>query len=272
MVGTTLQVVSHGKSNLKFKKKPKVTPFKLKLEAPKKSYLSKSIIPSNVFGGRHKFIKMNFMYTVQLATASDAVGNVMGSQLSYRLNNINLPFIGQGADYPLPQGYNQAAQAFSRFKVYAAKIRATFHDPTEDLKIGMYVVDSQQSSDLQGVTANTSDMRVGCTILPLSEQGNRKVTFNRYVDIAKLEGLSKQAFKGDISYYDMPFQLSVATATTDMNGTTGDLVRKRIPKVHFAICPNKTVTSSQTVQMQLNITYYVYLTGKQTIPLSSSTA
>lgn len=232
-------------------------------------YVSK--IPVNVFGGNKKFIKMEFVSDFNMDTGATPTTNLFSGQLSFRLNNINLPYIGQASGLPLPQGYTQAAQAYGRFKVTAVKISAEFYNPNRNLQVGMLVVGGNDTQELQAVNVGTSDMKNRCWVKPLAyDAGQGKVTFNRYYNIRTLEGLTKDQFNADTSFYSFPFQSSVATAGTDENGTTGDLVRKRVPKLRLAIASNDTTQS--TCKCKLIMHYYVLCMNKNVLPLSTSSA
>lgn len=227
-------------------------------------------VPKNVFGrSKSNFVCMNYVANLSFDTGSPSTANTLAAQKSFRLNNINLPFIGQAADFPLPQGYTQAAQAFARFKVYAIRIRAKFYDASADMNVGLMTVSSTDTNELQAQITSKADMRLGTVIQPLTLEGeNTVVNINRYIKISAIEGLTKDQFNSDFALYSQIFQNSVATAATDEAGTTGDLIKKRVPKLHLAAA--SLDTSQATCKCQIQLDYYVKVWGKTTLPTSLS--
>lgn len=248
--------------------KPKAKP-----AAKAKFNKKKQPIPLNVFGmGAGKVVKMQYEAHPFLNTGDTPTQNVLTGQLSFRLNNINLPFIGQIAGNILPQGYTQAALAFSRFKVMGVKIEAEFFDPSDDCMLAMMVASSAQAFDLQNANVTNADVQRNIYVKSISSTGSRRIVFKKYVPIHGIEGLTHNQFNGDISMYSFPFQNSIATALTDEAGTTGDLMRKRVPKVHFAIASNETQTAAISVKARIKLTYYTNVYGRVTLANSSSIA
>jgi len=235
----------------------------------------KSKIPHSIYGKSNKrMISMNFIVNSTLSTGSSPSGNVFTGQLSYRLNNVNVPYVGQAENGNLPQGYTQAAIAFTRFKVYAAKVKAEFYDPenADAVSVGMQTVGSADTYDLQSDNATDADQRKQTSVKTIT--ADKHAYFNWYVKIPYVEGISSKTFASDLSYYDFPFNASASSALTDISGTTGDLMRKRVPLLHMALAPppNYSNINAVSCKVRLNITYYVLCYGQVSLPTSRSTA
>lgn len=231
----------------------------------------KSKIPLNVFGGNKKMIKLEYVRNVTVT--SGAVKDQFSGQQSFRLNNINLPFVGQSAAAPdntLPQGYTQAAQAFRYFKVYGAKVKVEWFQATANCQVGLLPTSSGDPQDLQLQTVKTVDMKRGCAVKTLTQDAGDKVSITRYYKLSALEGLTKGQFQNDLSSYNILFNNAVASALTDEAGTTGDLMKKKICRLHTAIAP--LAAAAVTVQCRWTITYYTLVWGKTTLPESTSSA
>lgn len=232
-----------------------------------------SHIPQNVYGtGNSRMIKMKVMYNPTLTTGSNPTANLLSGQLSWRLNNINMPFIGQASGNALPQGYTQAAIAFTRFKVLGVKAKIECYNPlgADQCQVCLSTVSSADSYDLQAYNVTNADMRKQTVAKSVSQ--DKSAWFNWYIKPSYVEGISQRAYNDDLSYYDFPFQASVATATTDEAGTSGDLIRKRVPKLHLAIAALASQSTAVTVQARVELTYYVKCYGKTSLPTSSSTS
>lgn len=250
--------------------KPKKTKAKGKGKF-KKGKGKKTKIPINVFGGSSKMIKMEYVANVILTTGANPTGLLGSGQLSFRLNNVNLPFIGQTSGFSLPQGFSQAAEAYRYFKVLGVKITAEAHDPSENCQVAMMAVSSGDTIDLQGYNISQSDMRKDCSVKPLSNTGAQKAIFKRYIKIHQIEGIKTAQFDGDFSLYAFLFNKTVSTAETDESGTTGELIKKRVPKVHFAVCSNDTQTDAVSCRMKIKMEYYTYCYGKKALATTTST-
>lgn len=122
---------------------------------------------------------------------------------------------------------------------------------------------------LQALSSKTADMKRGCVVKSLSPEGSRKITISRYYNIAALEGLTKSQFNADISSYSIQFNSAVTTALTDEAGTSGDLMRKKIVRLHSALAPE--TAAAVTCEYRLTIDYYTLVWGKTTLPESVST-
>lgn len=239
------------------------------IDKKKKSYKSK--IPLNVFGGNKKMIKM--VYVRNVLVTSGATANTFSGQQSFRLNNVNLPFVGQSGTAPdntLPQGYTQAAQAFRYFKVYGAKVKVEWFNATANCQVGLLATSSGDVQTLQSVISKTADMKRGCDVKSLTQDAGDKVTMTKYYKIGAFDGLKKAQFENDISSYNLLFNSDATTAGTDELGTTGDLMRKKILRLHTAIAP--LTAAAVSVDCRWTITYYTLVWGKETLPESTSTA
>lgn len=227
-------------------------------------------IPRSVYGKRSNFVCMKFNAWENMDTGASPTTGYLTGQKSYRLNNVNLPFVGQSINYLLPQGFDQAAAVYKYFKVYAAKIKVVFHDPNDDLSCAIMTSASGDSSDLQNQLTNITSIRSNVGLKELSNTGSRKATFSWYVKMHQIEGLKPSQYDNDITSYKMLFQSSAATAATDEAGTTGDLVKKLVPKLHIAISsPDGT---QRTCKARIDIDYYCRLSNKKTLSTSLSAA
>lgn len=220
--------------------------------------------------GTTEYIPFKYVTNLTMSTGVSPTPLLFGGQYSYRLTNLNLPFVGQAVNFQLPQGYTQAAVAYTYFKVYAVKIRAIFHDPDDDCQVGMLITSSNDTFDLQADTVTLAGQKIRCVVRPLAFTGKRRVEFNVFQRIGNIEGLDKSQYNGDMSFYSYTFNNSVASALTDAAGTTGDLVKKKEPRVHIAIASN--TTTAATCSCKLEITYYTKVWGKSTLPQSTSAA
>lgn len=232
----------------------------------------KSRVPQDVFGTNSKMVKMVWNSDFLIDSGANPTGNVFTSQKSFRINNVNLPFVGQTATGTLPNGYTQAAAAFKYFKVLGAKVKLVFYDASEDLQTGILITSSSDTTTLQAQTTNNADMFRYCYVKPLSPLGTGETIYSKYVKIHSLEGLTAKQLQGDFSLYSTEFNNSVAGALANINGTTGDLIRKRICQLHVAIAANVTQAAAVSCKCKLTVEYYTYCWGKNILPISNSAA
>lgn len=229
-------------------------------------------IPRNAFGnGRSKFLAMKYTLEDAFDTGVGPSAGVNYAQRSFRLNSINLPYIGQASGNPLPQGHNSIQNNYHYYKVYACKYRIECSGADNDCRIGAMIATSADTQDMGGsTTVEQLEPKVGTTYKSLSATGSSRCVIQGYRSIRSIEGLSKEQFNADLSNYQAPITASVATATTNEITATAGHLPMRHPKLHMCICPN--TTTQTTCRWKVDIIYYVKVFGRETIPMTQSTA
>lgn len=232
----------------------------------------KPTIARNVLGkGRSNFVVMKYAGSYTLDTGGAPGQKTLLGQIIYRLNNVNIPYINQVINNTLPQGYDEAIQAFKEFKVYAVKVRVKCWNPTASCQVGVMSVGSSDGQVLNGMLASAIEIKQGTQVKPISTTGSRECEFNWYIKMHQLEGLKKAQYDNDLSSYKMLFNQSAGGALTDQTGTTGDLIKKKVPLLYVAIASDVAGVQAKC-ECRIELDYYTRCSNKKTLAESISLA
>ncbi len=219
----------------------------------------RSKIPNSIFAPS-EFIKMKYVEKVDLQTGTDV--NVYGVDAQFQLNSIRQPKSGQSTGDPLPQGFDSMTGNYANYKVYGAKVRAIFSHQDQEagfvedgVTCGVLPTQSSESDTIFAMTQEELGMKRDQWQRDLSTSGTQKQVYSRYFDIWKLEGLTSDQFKNDISTYKGTF-------------TSGPAA---IPQIEFAIM-NNSDSSDVSVELRVEITYYVRFYNRNMLAISRTPA
>lgn len=243
------------------------------VQVVKPKYSSK--VPRNPFGpGRSMIMRMPYTDTITLSTdATHSAGSNYNSTI-YALNSICLPRIvpAQAAGNYLPQGFNAIENKFYRYKVLGAKVKLTFSDPTKDLRVGCMFTASDDAQVFAGTYVSQMEMKLGTKFIDISAQGDRGRTFSTYVSIPRLDGIDKGQFHNALERYSGLVTSSVSTANTLENSGNVSVLPMKKPKFHLCVSDVDAGTAVESVNVKVDITYYVMLYGKMALTVSTSVA
>lgn len=224
----------------------------------KKSKIPKQLYPASAF------ISMRYSYIGQMTTGATPTALLFyqrldsGSQILdlFSLNSITFPRPGGqtvGASDTRPQGYDQAALAYSRYKVYGTKVSVQFTDVSADgTWVGAKVSPFGETQRLNGLYINNLVEKRGVfKPISISNTGQQVVKRSWYFTPYKTDGITKSQFKNDIVNYDAAFGSNPS----------------RMPKIEFAIASADATV--RTCQYQVTIDYLVRLYGRLSLATSN---
>lgn len=226
---------------------------KKKANAPSKQIVSYSTMGG---GGKGilslyppiKFIKMSYNLVSGLSTGTTQ--STVGSVNSFNLNSISSPNT-TGTGYR-PLGYDQISSIYKKYKVYGAKVKVMFNNPTSD---GIYcaarVLSETDSDSLASEDLSIVPTKKWTFVKPINNTGKQMVSYKRYWNIAKIQGLDKAQMKAENK--DLVASIGGSPAIT--------------PTLEVGVA-NSANTSDITVNYRVEITYYVQLYDRVNLAVS----
>lgn len=195
-----------------------------------------------------KFIPL--VYSEQFELFTDTTKDNFGVEKIFRLNSIVGPNVAGGNK---PQGYDQMAAVYGRYKVYSSRVHITFSNPSQKgLVIGCRIEESGGTVSLTGQREGTSDMQKWTVCKPISSSGEQKVTYDRYMDIQKIDGQNKTQFVGDKGDY---------IANMGANPV-------KSPWLRLAVLNTEDTTNAKVIA-KISITYYTQFNDRQILATST---
>lgn len=186
-----------------------------------------------------KFVQMQFVQAH--GVTSSTTQNNFGTSVLYYLNTIVGPKVSAPA-YNV-QGYDQVATVYDKYKVFGCKVHIVFTNPSQDgLFVGVRFAQHGQIDYMDGETTSSARMKKWTTVKPMNNTGSQVWSYNRYFNIASVEGLTKLQFNADIDNYSKEFGFQPTNK----------------PYIGVAVA-NTQDTTAATIAYQITCTYYVQL-------------
>lgn len=179
---------------------------------------------------------LKYAETVELTTGTTGL---FGTQQVWQLASLFDPnYTGTGHQ---PYGFDQLAAEYRRYRVNAVKVQLIFTDPGSDgLVAGAGLMASGFSNNLAGQSVDAIKERPNCQTRTVNASGKQYVIMNFYADLARIEGISKKQYAGDMSSYSAPINQSpsqspsIVTAVGSDRGASGITVMCRITIKYYA--------------------------------------
>lgn len=239
MGGGTLTLVSKGKSNLKFtnklRKKGKVKKWKSVYRASGGS-LSRLLTSKNPFPPKKNF-KLSYCETFNIYSGT---AGVFGTPQKMNLNSLFDPNNTGGGHQPY--GYDQITPLWAKYRVNAVLVYIEFSNPDYDGTVaGVMVQPSTGTGSLVGISPDIiREQSTSWISSPLSTSGEQIRKFKQYINLAKLEGLTKAQYNAKDIYVGLVGGSSTPTS---------------MPSLMFATAQD-TSTTSAYLSARCEITYY----------------
>lgn len=186
-----------------------------------------------------------------------------GNELVYTVNAINRPNYNQTVLDYLPQGFNQLAEAFGEYKVYAAKIKLEVSPNISGKDIDLVIQLNNYANILRNIQSQTvgaaSSGKRNTWVYKLPT--DKKFVFEKFVKVHELEGISKTALSADFTQYLGKVNNSAASISTT--------VPARQLTFKFALA-NNTDTSAAKVSYEMRIDYYTKFSDRKGLTQSST--
>lgn len=159
--------------------------------------------------------------------------NVFGSKITFHLNDLLVPKIGQAAGDPLPYGTTQLSEMYRKYRVYGVKYHIIFSDGSADgIECAIYARGSKETHTIDSAAlSNVLQLRNVRTSM-LNNTGEQERHMRGYIDIRKIEGTTKyrlsadDAYEGDITSslsgpsLSPTLEIAIANRTADATART----------------------------------------------------
>lgn len=141
--------------------------------------------------------KLKYVESVVLYTGT---AGIMGTEQVFRLNSLYDPnFTGTGHQ---PYGYDQLNGIYKKYMVSGVHIRVTFSAPSlANTACGAMIQASQDTVALTGASPDGICERPNAWCRVLNPTGEQVTTFEQYVQLSALEGLSDQQYLAEPDNY-----------------------------------------------------------------------
>lgn len=207
-----------------------------------------------------KFNKMQYNRSTQLCCTTTV--NRLGPVFLYSLINLNKPYVSQITGDPLPYGFNDVRLDWKSYKVHGAFIKVTV--PPNVVSKNLKLIFSAVNSSGQGSLTHLNDYE-GYIGQPntwvLDTNTDRGTVFTKYINIARLEGLTKPQYNNSIDLkYIGNYQQDSSIVTDDP---------KSVVEFQFSLV-NTFDNTQQCFECDLQITYYVENMTKLVNPKATS--
>lgn len=186
-----------------------------------------------------KFCKLNYTTTFGLTTGTTGV---FGTEKIMAINDLFDPdYSNSGANDHQPYGFDQCAALYRRYIVNGVKIQFTATNPSADgMCLGAMVQPASGVYPLTGKYQDAVREAPMSWIRPLNNSGKQVTGFTQYVNLARLNGLSRQQWGNELDTYGAlsttsPSLLCILrmAAASDM-GNSGDTVIGRVTLTFYA--------------------------------------
>lgn len=169
-----------------------------------KSYLGSSIGKGSLpkLYGKDPFkpymnVRLHYSETFILASGTSGV---VGTEQVTRLNSgYDVNFSGTGAQ---PYAFDTMALIYKKYFVKGCLVKITCYDPNaEGLAAIITIQPSGTTTTLTGQGLDALQMQPNTWVKYIPTTGSQQKVFKQYVNFAKLEGLNRINFEGDIDEY-----------------------------------------------------------------------
>jgi len=203
---------------------------------------------------------LKYMFNNDLATNSSV--NSAGNEYAFILNAINQPFNNQAVADFLPQGFDQYAPVFNKYKVYAAKINFEMYPNTTGKQITLVLQLNNSANFTNIIQGKTAQSQTGFqNTWTYTIPTDKKFKFTKYVPIHAIEAITRNQFDSDLSYYDGVPNSSIAALTANIP----------LKRVTFkAALINETDSTAVSIPMEINIQYYTTFYDRKRLSQSNS--
>lgn len=187
-----------------------------------------------------KLVKLVWSQKIPMTTGTTQ--DNFGGEFVFRLNSIYQSMLTAGQINRV-QGYDQLADTYGKYKVFAVGVNIEFSDPSIDgLHYGCQIQSSDSTNQVFGLKLGSLQSKKWAVTKALNNTGSQVSRYSRYFPMHKLEGLTKNQYNGDVSEY---------TANFNANPT-------KIPFIRIAIV-NTASTANATMNALVSLTYYTAL-------------
>lgn len=173
-----------------------------------------------------RFCVMRYTRAEGISTA--ATQNMFGENRLFLLNAIYAPKVSVPAFRV--QGYDQIANIYGKYKVFGAKVRIVWTNPSLDgIIVGHRPAQHDNTDYLSSEYVGPAAMKRWTCLKEINDSGKQTVTYTRYFDVAKMEGLTKLQHRADLDDYcagiasnpsKAPYLEICAANTKDATGAT----------------------------------------------------
>lgn len=201
-----------------------------------------------------KFTVMTWNNNVTLSTDATTI-NKYGAEYVFLLANINKPqFAGTTTSVVRPNGFDQVAEFYNKFRVYGVKITCQFYDPSSDgVMVACQFQPSNEGDSITGQLTQSQGQEKWCTERVVSNTGEQSWIYKRYVSLRRCDGLTRVQYECSDAY--------VGTLGTNTTPNTS-------PYLRFA-CANTVAGATQTIKCRIRLDYFVQVFGRKIMPSSA---
>lgn len=222
-----------------------------KSDKTKKSKSKKSRVSHGVISLYPSRKNLTFEWSKIADITTGTTQDAFGTAIQLYLNSMTPLITSPG--YRV-QGYNQVKDIYNKYKVFACKVKIVISNPTGDgLYAGFRIHNSNDADGIFGENPGTADMKKWTWVKPFNSEANT-ITYERYLNIGAIEGLTKSQFSNEVDKYSGNY----LTATAPTNK----------PYVEASIC-NPNNATSFSAQVQVNMTFYTHIYDRQTLSNSA---
>jgi len=177
------------KPKRKFYKKKNNRYFKKPTNSVVKSLVLHSPFPA------HYFCTMKYSHTSLLSVGTSGI---YGTEQVFRTSLYDPDFTGSGHQ---PYSRDQIAQIWNKYTIYGVHIHIEVTDPSEDgLVVAMMLQPSGSSYTITGKTIDEIKEKTNGYTVNINNTGSQTAKVDQYMDVAKIEGVSKSKIMNDDLY------------------------------------------------------------------------
>lgn len=161
-----------------------------------KGSLSRLVTTKNPFPPKKNF-KLTYCETFNLYSGT---AGVFGTVQKMNLNSLFDPNNSGGGHQPY--GYDQVSPLWAKYRVNAVYVYIEFSNPDTDGTVaGVMVQPSTGVGSLAGISADLiREQSTSWVSSAISQSGEQLRKFKQYINISKLEGLTKAQYSGNPNY------------------------------------------------------------------------
>lgn len=155
----------------------------------------KSLVQHSPFPSTY-YCKARYCHTSILSVGT---AGIYGPEQVFRLNSLYDPdFTGSGHQ---PYGRDQLALIYNKYCVYGALLEAEVTDPSEDgLVIAAMIQSSGSSFTITNKTVDEIKEKTNGFTVNINNTGSQKTMLRQYIDLSKVEGVSRIKIMNDDPY------------------------------------------------------------------------
>lgn len=211
------------------KKKANFSKNKTTMSGPFRKFLSSDPIKPRMS------CKLSYSDSITLTTGT---AGIYGSEQVYRLNSLFDPDLTSAGHQPL--FFDQLSAMYNQYMVRGCKLELTFTDPSADgLEVAACIQNSRESYAIASKSPGTLGEQCMTVVKPLNNTGNQVTKIESYVDLRRVEGVTKTQFEGNLSQYS-----AVTAASPTLT-----------PYLRFAVASLRA-TGGVTCVCNVRLTYY----------------